>query len=62
MPIINRPLVGTDNDDEHNRLKMKSQTKNDKDKETSKYFVSLPIGSTVVVQWEDGGLMDLWHD
>ena len=31
------------------------QTKNDKDKDTSKNFVSLPLGSTVVVQCEDGG-------
>ena len=29
--------------------------KNSKDKDTSKNFVSFPIGSTVVVHWEDGG-------
>ena len=34
---------------------IKRQIKNDKD--TSKIFVSLPIGSTVAVQWEDGGLL-----
>ena len=34
---------------------IKRQTKNDKDKDTSKIFVSIPIGSTVAVQCEDGG-------
>ena len=55
MPIINRPLVGIDNNDEHQEMTIKRQTKNDKDKDTSKYFVSIPIGSTVAVQWEDKG-------
>ena len=55
MPIINRPSVGIDNDKEHHKLITKRQTKNDKDKDTSKKLVSIPIGSTVAVQWEDGG-------
>ena len=53
MPIINRPLVGIDNDEEHHEVITKIQTKNKKDI-YSKKFVSIPIGSTVVVQWEDG--------
>ena len=55
MPIMNRPLVGIDNDEEHHKVIIKRQTNNDKDKDTSKKFVSLPIGSTVVVHWEDWG-------
>ena len=55
MSIINRPPIGIDNDGEHHEAVTKRQTKNDKDKDTSKNFVSIPIGSTVAVQWEDGG-------
>ena len=50
MPIISRPLVGVDNSNEHHKAIFKRETKNDKDKDTSKIFVSLPIGSTVAVQ------------
>ena len=53
MPVINRLPMGIDNDDEHHKVLIIRQTKDDKD--TSKHFVSLPMGSTVVVQWEDGG-------
>ena len=35
---------------------IKRQTKNDKDKGTSKKFVSIPIGSTVAAQQKDGRL------
>ena len=55
IPVINRPLDGIDNDEEHPEAIIKRQTKNDKDKDTSKNFVSIPIGSTVSVQWKDGG-------
>ena len=55
MPVINRLLIGIDNDDEHHKAIIKRQTKNDQDKDTSRNFVSLPIGFTVVVQHEDGG-------
>ena len=55
MPVINRPPTGIDNDDEHHKVIIKRQTKYDKD--TSKNFVSFPIGSMVVVQHEDGGLL-----
>ena len=34
---------------------IRRQNRNDKGKDTSKSFVSLPIGSTVAVQGEDGG-------
>ena len=50
MPVINRPLVGTNNDNEHHKALIGRQSRNDKGKDTSRSFVSLPIGSTVVVQ------------
>ena len=56
MLVINRLPIGIDNDDEHHKMIIERQTKNDKDKDTSKNFVSLPTGSTVLVQHEDGGL------
>ena len=56
MPVISRPLVGIDSDDEHHKVIIKRQTKNEKDKDTSKNFVPLPTGSTVAVECEDGGL------
>ena len=56
LPIINRPPVGTDNDQEHYKVILKRQIKDDKSKGTSKIYVSIPIGSTVAVIQEDGGL------
>ena len=55
MSIINRPLIGFDNDEEHHTALIERQNKNNKDKDTSKNLVSLPLGSTVMVQREDGG-------
>ena len=54
MPEINRLPVGIDNDDKCHKAIIKRQTENDKD--TSKNFASLPMGSTVVVEWEDWGM------
>ena len=53
MPIINRPPVGIDNYQEHYEAIGKRQMKDDK--ATSKSYVCMPIGSTAVVQQEDGG-------
>ena len=45
MPaVINRLPIGIDNDDEHHKATIKRQAKNDKDKDTSKNSVTLPIG------------------
>ena len=55
MPAIPRLPIGIDNDDEHHKVIIKRQAKN-KDKDTSKNFVYLPLGSTLVVQCKDGGL------
>ena len=56
MPIINRPPVGRDKDEEHYEALIKRQTKDDKNQGTPRNYVSIPIGSTVAVQHEDGGL------
>ena len=52
MPIINRPPVGRDKDEEHYEVLIKRQTKDDKNQGTPRNYVSIPIGSTVVVEWE----------
>ena len=55
MPVIDKKLISIDNDDEHHKNLTQRQGKNDQNKDTSQIFVSIPIGSTVVVQWENGG-------
>ena len=50
MSIINRSSVGIDNDQEHYEAIIKRQMTDDKSKGTPKIYVSIPIGSTVVVQ------------
>ena len=50
MPVMDRPPINIDNDDEHHQTSMHRQGKNDRANDTSKIFMSLPIGSTVVVQ------------
>ena len=56
MPMIDRKPVSVDNDDEHHKKLMDRQGKNDPNIDASQAFVSIPIGSTVMVQWEDKGL------
>ena len=55
MPMIDRKPVSVDNDDEHHIKFMHRQSKNDTNSDASQVFASIPIGSTVAVQWEDGG-------
>ena len=55
MPIIRRPPVGVNNDEEHHEILENSQTKDDKNQGTPRNYVSFPKGSTVAVQCEDGG-------
>ena len=50
MPVIDRKPINIDNDDEHHKNVMHRQGKNDQNNDTSRIFVSIPIGSTVVVQ------------
>ena len=51
MPIISRPPVGTDKDEEHYEVLVKMQTKGGNNKGTPRNYVSFPTGSTVVVQY-----------
>ena len=56
MPLIDRKPISIDNDDEHHKNLIHRQSKNDQNIDTLRIFVSIPIVSTVAVQWEDGGL------
>ena len=56
MPVIDRKPIGGDNDDEHHNKLVHRQHKNDTNNDASPVFASIPKGSTVVVQQEDGGL------
>ena len=55
LPVINRPSVGIDNDQEHYGAIVKRQMKGDKGRDTPKMYVSILIVSAVVVQLEYGG-------
>ena len=60
MPIVNRPVINSNNsdqhkDDQHYEAVVKRQTKDDKNHDTFRNYASFPLGSTVVVQCKDGG-------
>ena len=55
MPIVNRLLINSNNDDEHYEALINRQTKTDKNYATSRRYVSFSLGLTVSVQCEDGG-------
>ena len=59
MPVIDKKPVSVDDDDKHHKKIMHRQSKNDTKNDPSQAFVSILIGSTVVVQREDrdNGLM-----
>ena len=52
MPVLDRKPIARDYDDEHHCRLTDRQHKNNND--ASPIFASIPIGSAVVVQWEDG--------
>ena len=52
MPVLDWKPIGTDSDDEHHSKLVDRQYKNNND--ASPVFASLPIGSAVAVQQEDG--------
>ena len=56
MPRVNRPLIDVNNNDEQYEALVRTQTKNDKNHDTSRNYTLIPIGSTVAVQEEDGVL------
>ena len=53
MPVINCKPVGQDCDDDHHSKLIDRQCRNNND--ASPVFASIPIGSAVVIQQEDGG-------
>ena len=55
VPVMDRPPINTDNDEEHHKALTNRQWRNYWGNDTFKNFVSLPIGSTVAFQWECGG-------
>ena len=57
IPLINRPPISIDNDDEHHKALLTRQTQNDKKHDTARYYTLLPIRSAVVVWREDS---DRW--
>ena len=59
MPVINRKPIG-DNDDEHHSKLIHRQHKNGTNNDASPVFASIPIWSTVAVQWENGGPWTHW--
>ena len=56
MPVVDRKPFNIYNDDDHHKNVMHRWGKNDQNNDTSIIFMSFPIGSTVAVQHEDGGL------
>ena len=50
MPVMDRPPINIDIDDEHHQTLMHRQGKNDQGNDTSKIFTSIPIGSPVAIQ------------
>ena len=56
MPVIDRKPIGRDNDDKHHSQFIHRQHKKGTNNDASPVFASIPIGSTIAVQWEDSGL------
>ena len=52
MPVLDQKPIGKDYDHEHHSRLLDRQHKNNND--ASPIFTSIPIGSAVMVQWEDG--------
>ena len=58
MPILNRPPVHTNNNDDHYETLVERQAKADKYYDTLRNYNSIQMGSTVVIQREDGRLQN----
>ena len=56
MPVINKMQISSDNDSAHCEVLVKRQIRNDKSYDTTRKYDLFLIGSTAVIQWEDGGL------
>ena len=55
MPIVNRLMINSINNDEHYEALVTRQTKNDKNKDAFRNYASFSVGFTVAAQNEDGG-------
>ena len=55
MEIVNRLPINSNNDDEYYEAFFNRQTRNDKNSDTFRNYDTFSIGSTLVVQCEDGG-------
>ena len=55
MSIVNGLAINSNNDNEYYEALVKRQAKNDKNNDTFRNNASFSIGSTVLVQYEDGG-------
>ena len=55
MPVLDGKPVSGDNDDENHSKLVHRQHKSNRYNDASPIYASIPIGSTVVVQQEDGG-------
>ena len=55
IPKIYRLEINPNNNDWHYEALVNRQTRNDKNYHTSRSYDSFSIGSSEVVQWEDGG-------
>ena len=58
MPVINRPPFSTNNDDDHHKVLIDRQNRNDKGKDASRNFVSLSIESTASGPMRGQGTVD----
>ena len=55
MPIINRIPINPDKDDDHCKVLVRRQIRNDMNYDTARKYDLFLIGSTVAVLQEDGG-------
>ena len=55
MPVMDKKTIGGDYDNEHHSKLAHGQHKNNTNNDASPVFASIPTGSTVAIQREDGG-------
>ena len=62
MLILNRPPVNTDNNDEHYEKLVPRQMKTEMNYDTFRKYNSIPVWSTVAVQWGWQRTVDTWKN
>ena len=55
MPIINRIPISSDNSDDRHVALVKRKIRNDMNYDPARNYDLFSIGSTIAVQWQDGG-------